>query len=98
MTQLESIYEIYLASAGVCTDTRALKKREVFFCLKGPNFDANSFAQEAIRQGAVLVVSDDPANAGINSVMVVEDALKTLQQLANLYSNFSSSLPNTKES
>ena len=48
MTQLESIYEIYLDSAGVCTDTRALKKREVFFCLKGPNFDANSFAPEAI--------------------------------------------------
>ncbi len=85
MTQLESIYEIYLQSAGVCTDTRALKKREVFFCLQGPNFDANSFAEEAIRQGAILVVSDDPTNAKIEGVQVVEDALKTLQQLANLH-------------
>jgi len=85
MTQLESIYEIYLASAGVCTDTRALKKREVFFCLKGPNFDANSFAQEAIRQGAILVVSDDPANASIDGVIIEEDALKTLQALANYH-------------
>ena len=32
-----------------------------------------------------MVVSDDPGDAGINSVMVVEDALKTLQQLANLH-------------
>ncbi len=85
MTQLESIYEKYLQSAGVCTDTRALKKREVFFCLKGPNFDANSFAHEAIRQGAIMVVSDDVANAKIEGVQVVEDALKTLQQLANLH-------------
>ncbi len=85
ITQLSTIYEIYLQSAGVCTDTRALKKWEVIFCLKGPNFDANSFAQEAIRQGAILVVSDDPSNASIKGVIIVDNALETLQQLANLH-------------
>src|SRR5690606_23201833 len=55
----------------------------IFFCLKGPNFDANTFAEEAIRKGAVLGVSDSAANTGNAKIMVVPNVCETLQALAS---------------
>jgi UDP-N-acetylmuramoyl-tripeptide--D-alanyl-D-alanine ligase len=37
---------------GVSTDTRALRPRELFLALHGPNFDGNQFAFQAGRMGA----------------------------------------------
>ena len=56
---LEKIYRIYLDSKRVCIDTRKLEKGDIFFCLRGENKDGNEFAQEAIKKGAKLVVSDN---------------------------------------
>ena len=56
---LEKIYRIYLDSKKVCIDTRKLEKGDIFFCLRGENNDGNEFAQEAIKKGAKLVVSDN---------------------------------------
>ena len=44
----------------VSTDTRNLPAGCVFFALHGANFDGNKFAQQALEQGASLVVIDDP--------------------------------------
>jgi UDP-N-acetylmuramoyl-tripeptide--D-alanyl-D-alanine ligase len=72
------------AHAGVCTDTRKLAAGSVFFALKGENFDANAFAEQALRQGsAVVVVSrwlGTSAHGG--AVLLVDDTLAALQQLA----------------
>lgn len=80
--QLEQLYAIFLKSSGIQTDTRALKKGEVFFALKGPNFNGNSFAARALEEGATAVVIDEPVLAPNDQVFLVEDALTALQQLA----------------
>lgn len=86
-TMIEELYHRYLASPLVSTDTRAALENHLFFCLKGPNFDANSFADEALAKGATHVVSDDPVHAGKKGITVVDDVLQTLQKLARHHRN-----------
>ncbi len=76
------LYAIYKRTRKVSTDTRADIEGSIFFCLKGPNFDANAFAEKALAQGALHVVADDPALAGKENITVTADALDTLQELA----------------
>lgn len=56
---IQELYEIYLHSAGVSTDTRTLKKNQLFFALKGENFDGNAFVEQAREKGASHVVAGD---------------------------------------
>ena len=82
-----SLYEKYLNSTGICTDTRQIKKDCIFFALKGPHFNANSFADEALKKGAKFVVIDDEQYYSKDQCVLVEDSLKTLQNLANHHRN-----------
>lgn len=83
MTQLEKLYELYLESSGICTDTRAIEENTLFFALQGPNFNANEFADKAIEQGVKAVVIDDADyTKDSDKYILVDDALKTLQLLA----------------
>ncbi len=84
---MESLYQIYKKSSGICTDTRKMSHGDLFFALKGPNFNANTFADQALEEGAMAVVIDDKdyLKAGDDRYILVEDALKTLQQLANYH-------------
>jgi len=73
-----------LISGGVCTDTRKLPPGAVFFALRGPVFDGDGFAAQALGSGAKVVVVHDwnglaPADA---AVIVVPDTLLALQRLA----------------
>src|SRR5258706_341574 len=72
---------------GVGTDTRKSLKGQIFFALKGANFDAHDFLESAVKQNAsALVVSHLPENAQalLGSVTIIEvtDVLKALQNLA----------------
>ena len=71
----------------VSTDTRNLPAGCVFFALHGANFDGNKFAQQALEQGASLVVIDDPeVFSTLNSqLLLVEDTLLALQDLARAW-------------
>lgn len=80
--QIEELYRIFTDSAGVTTDTRMLSGNEIFFALKGENFDGNRFVEHALTAGCRLVVADDSALGGLKDVLVVPDALKLLQELA----------------
>ena len=83
MTQIEKLYDIYLKSSGICTDSRKLEKNNLFFALKGPNFNGNKFAEKALDEGAVAVVVDENEyHQEDERNILVEDALKTLQLLA----------------
>ncbi len=83
MTGMISIlYEKYLASDGVSTDTRKIALNSIFFALKGPNFDANKFAKESIEKGAKYAVVDDDKYVISDRYVLVEDTLKSLQALA----------------
>ena len=84
--QLKSIYQNYLSSTGICTDTRSLKKGEVFIALHGEKFNGNQFAEKAILLGANSVIVDDQKIASLSpKVIVVKDTLKTLQELATFH-------------
>lgn len=82
--EIEQLYQAFLASTGVCTDTRKITQGKLFFALKGPHFNANTFSDRALEQGACAVVVDDPhyAKAEDERYILVPDALVALQQLA----------------
>lgn len=80
--EIADLYKIYQRTPLVTTDTRKEVKNSIFFCLRGPNFDANSFAKTALKRGATHVVADDPSLKSEKSITVVDDVLATLQKLA----------------
>ncbi|WP_057939547.1 UDP-N-acetylmuramoyl-tripeptide--D-alanyl-D-alanine ligase [Algoriphagus resistens] len=81
------LYTLFKNSTGVSTDTRKIEKGNLFFALKGPNFDANAFAPKALEMGASAVVIDE-ANYFVEDderYFWAEDSLKMLQDLANYH-------------
>lgn len=85
MTSIEELYQIYLQYPLVQTDTRKLKEGDLFFALKGPNFNANEFAQKAIDAGAAYAVIDDKKHFIEGKTFLVDDVLTSLQQLAKYH-------------
>jgi UDP-N-acetylmuramoyl-tripeptide--D-alanyl-D-alanine ligase len=85
MMPIEELYKIYLQHSSVQTDTRKLQKGDLFFALKGPNFNANEFAEKAIIAGAAYAVIDEEQYAIAGKTILVGDVLTSLQQLAKHY-------------
>ena len=77
------LYQTYLTSRAVTTDSRAVSPGCIFFALKGSSFDGNAFAPQALQQGAALCVISDENYKVDNRCIVVPDVLATLQQLAH---------------
>jgi UDP-N-acetylmuramoyl-tripeptide--D-alanyl-D-alanine ligase len=80
--ELTELYQIYLQHPSVQTDTRKLKPGDIYFALKGPNFNGNAFASDAITSGASYAVVDEKEYATNDNCILVNDVLITLQQLA----------------
>ncbi len=85
MNRLEEIYQLFLKSEGVNTDSRTVKKGELFFTLSGERFDGNIYAEEALRKGATAAVVDNKDAVKDRRFILVRNTLVTLQQLANLH-------------
>lgn len=83
----ESIYKIFLKSTGVTTDTRKLNLNNLFFALKGENFNANEFASKAIASGCIAAIVDEEKFVTNDKIILVKNVLKTLQELANHHRN-----------
>jgi UDP-N-acetylmuramoyl-tripeptide--D-alanyl-D-alanine ligase len=84
---IEQLYEICLRHPSIRTDTRQLRPGDLFFALKGPNFNGNAFAARALELGAAYVVIDEtpaqlPPPYTADRLIVVPDVLTTLQELA----------------
>lgn len=84
---IERLYQLYLQHPSIQTDTRKLKDGDLFFALKGPNFNGNQFALTALEQGAAYAVIDEAppeqASATLSERLIrVGDVLTTLQALA----------------
>jgi len=79
---IQRLYSLFLRYPCISTDSRKIGKDSIFFGLKGDTFDGNKFAGDALQQGAVCAVVDDPACIGNENCLVVEDALAALQALA----------------
>ena len=82
MTSIEELYTIYLENPSVQTDTRKLKAGDLYFALKGPNFNGNQFAKQAIDAGAALAIIDEKQYVIEGKTFFVNDVLTSLQQLA----------------
>lgn len=79
----EQLYRHYLQHPSVQTDTRKLRAGDIFFALRGPNFNGNEYAEAALGAGASLAVVDDPAyHTQPEKMMLVPDVLAALQDLA----------------
>lgn len=83
--QTSELYKLYLANPSIQTDTRKLKRGDLFFALKGPNFNGNQFAQQAISDGAAFAIVDENTDHKNEKIILVEDVLKTLQDLAKYH-------------
>jgi len=83
---IDRLYGIFKEYPLICTDTRKVQKGSIFFALKGENFDGNQFAAQAVEKGCNLAVVDNKEYYYENkNYLLVEDALHTLQKLANLH-------------
>jgi UDP-N-acetylmuramoyl-tripeptide--D-alanyl-D-alanine ligase len=82
---IASLYQLYLKSGKVSTDTRQIAPGSLFFAIKGPKYNANAFAQEAIAKGASYAVVDEKEYVIGEQTILVPDGLTALQQLATYH-------------
>lgn len=82
---IQRIFEQFLKVRSVTTDTRKINQGDIFFALKGGNFNGNTFAAKALEMGASMVVIDEPQQPHDERMVLVEDVLTALQQVAKLY-------------
>ena len=90
--QIEALYQNFLSSTGVTTDTRSITEGNIFFALKGDKYNANLFVGDAFEKGAKVVVADELVDADWKEkfgerLVLVDDSLKTLQALAAHHRN-----------
>ncbi|MFJ1366119.1 UDP-N-acetylmuramoyl-tripeptide--D-alanyl-D-alanine ligase [Capnocytophaga canimorsus] len=85
MEDIKKLYDLFLKSSGVSTDTRNITPNSIYFALKGDSFDGNNFANEALEKGASFTVIDKPEVKTSEKMILVHDVLTTLQQLAKYH-------------
>jgi len=83
--KIEDLYEIFKSHPVISTDTRKIKNGCLFFALKGEKFNGNKFAENALKEGASYIIIDDKEYKLSNNYILVNNVLKTLQQLANYH-------------
>ncbi len=79
---ISELYSLYLQCPTVTTDSRTCPPGSLFFALKGESFDGNTFAEKALLSGCEYAVVDDASIAKSDRMILVDDVLSTLQQLA----------------
>lgn len=89
--EIKELYSIFLQHPTITTDSRDVPEGSIFFALKGESFDGNQYAISALEKGAACAVIDDAViydNTTDNArsqLILVDDVLLTLQQLANYH-------------
>lgn len=83
--EINAIYSKFLECTSISTDTRKIELNSMFVALKGENFDANTFAKEALEKGAKYVIIDNKDYYIDERTILVNDSLTALQQLANFH-------------
>ncbi len=82
---IQDIHNLFLQCKSVSIDTRKIEKDSMFFAIKGENFDANTFAEEALKLGALFVVIDNESYFIDERTILVQNSLETLQELAKFH-------------
>jgi UDP-N-acetylmuramoyl-tripeptide--D-alanyl-D-alanine ligase len=79
---IPELYQLFLQYPSAQTDTRKIKTGDIFFALKGPNFNGNTFAAKALKMGAAYAVVDEADGERDSRILLFADVLETLQALA----------------
>ena len=82
------IHSLFLKCNSVSIDTRKIESNSLFVAIKGENFDANTFAKEAIEKGASYVIIDNKDYFIDERTILVENSLVALQELAKFHRNY----------
>lgn len=77
------LYDLFIHNPQITTDSRNCPKGSIFFALKGDKFDGNQYAGKALASGCVYAVIDNPDYYIGERTILVDNMLKTLQQLAH---------------
>ena len=80
-----SLYAYYLKSSGVSIDSRTVNHGDLFFALKGPNFDGHKYVQSAIEKGAIYAVIEDESFYREGRTLLVRNTEEALQNLARYH-------------
>ena len=85
--EMKELYELFLQHPTITTDSRDVPEGSMFFALKGDTFDGNAYAISALEKGAAYAVIDEKeyAKESNDRLILVEDVLTTLQQLAKYH-------------
>ena len=85
--EMKELYELFLQHPTITTDSRDVPEGSMFFALKGDTFDGNAYATAALEKGAAYAVIDEKeyAKESHDRLILVEDVLTTLQQLAKYH-------------
>jgi len=79
---IEKLYQLFCRFPVISTDTRKAVKDSIFFAIRGDKFDGNKYVADALANGATYTVADDRSVAGDPRILIVDNTLSTLQQLA----------------
>lgn len=85
---ISNIHSLFLKCSSVSIDTRKIEANSLFFAIKGENFDANTFAQEALEKGASYVIIDNENYFIDRRTILVKNSLSTLQDLAKYHRQY----------
>jgi UDP-N-acetylmuramoyl-tripeptide--D-alanyl-D-alanine ligase len=83
--EISELYHLFKQSTGVTTDSRKIEAGQIYFALKGENFNGNTFAAKAIEHGAAFSVIDDIHYKENENCILTDNVLSTLQQLAHYH-------------
>ncbi len=86
--KLDKLHGLFLEHPHICTDSRKITENCLFFALKGPNFNGNKFALEALDKGASYAIIDEEGGMDSNRCILVDNVLETLQKLATYHRNY----------
>lgn len=82
------MHALFLDCGKVSTDTRKIKQGDMFFALKGENFNGNTFARKALELGAKYVIIDEEDYYLDSRTILVNNGLIALQELANFHRKY----------
>jgi len=77
----------------VSTDSRTIKKGELFVALRGENFDAHKFVEDVANSGAAGAIVDPDWKGKVPRTFAIVRAKDTLLAYQNLAANYRKSLP-----
>jgi len=86
--KIADLHTLFLECNSVSTDTRNIKKGDMFFALQGNNFNGNIYAEKALKKGAKYTIIDQVEFKTSSKTILVDNVLKALQELSSYHRAF----------